>query len=174
MKELIKTKAVVLKKKSLLDKNVLLTFLTFDLGKVDAFAFGIKKITSRRLSYSQIGNLVKIVLEKKKERFYLKEIDLISGFLSIKENDKKWQNFYLYFYILERILPYNTSDKNVFQLTLDFLINLARNDQNLHQLNYYLNQLLKSLGYLNKNQSLNNNIRLIEEIINENLPNFSL
>jgi hypothetical protein len=100
MRQVFKTEALLLNKKSLLEKNILLTFLTKDLGKIKVFAFGAKKITSRRLSYFQTGNLLKIIVEKKDDRFYLKEVSLISGFLSIKEDQKKWPAFYFYLYIL--------------------------------------------------------------------------
>jgi len=174
MRHLLKTEALLLNKKPLLEKNILLTLLTKDLGKIKAFTFGVKKITSRRLSYFSNGNLLRIILEKKNDRFYLKEVSLISGFLSIKEDQKKWSAFYLYFYILERILPENLKDEKNYQLTLNFLIDLSRKQMSLDDLNFYLNFLLKNLGYLNKNQSFKENINTIQEIIDEKLPEFTL
>jgi Recombinational DNA repair protein (RecF pathway) len=55
MRQVFKTEALLLNKKSLLEKNILLTFLTKDLGEIKAFAFGVKKITSRRQSFLQTG-----------------------------------------------------------------------------------------------------------------------
>ena len=174
MRQVFKTEALLLNKKSLLEKNILLTFLTKDLGKIKVFAFGAKKITSRRLSYFQTGNLLKIIIEKKDDRFYLKEVSLISGFLSIKEDQKKWPAFYFYLYILERILPENIKDEKNYQLTLNFLVNLSKKQFNLDDLNFYLNFLLKNLGYLNQSQSFKENITTIEKIIDEKLPKFTL
>jgi len=174
MGQVFKTDAVLLNKKSLLGKNILLTVLTKDLGKIKTFAFGVKKITSRRQSFLQTGNLLKIIIEKRKERFYLKEVNLISGFLSIKEDQKKWYFFYFYFYILERILPENVKDEKNYQLTLNFLISLSKKQFDFDDLNFYLNQLLKNLGYLNQQQSLGENIITIEKIIDEKLPKFTL
>jgi len=174
MRQVFKTEALLLNKKSLLEKNILLTFLTKDLGKIKVFAFGAKKITSRRLSYFQTGNLLKIIVEKKDDRFYLKEVSLISGFLSIKDNQKKWPAFYCYFYILEKILPENINDKKNYQLTLAFLINLSKKQFGFDELNSYLNLLLKNLGYLSQEQSFEENMKLVEKIIDEKLPKFRL
>ena len=174
MRQMFKTEALILNKKPLLEKNILLTFFTKDLGKIKVFAFGAKKITSRRLSYFENGNFLKIILEKKNDRFYLKEVSLIFGFLSIKEDKKKWPAFYLYFYILEKILPENLRDEKNYQLTLNFLVNLSKKQFNLDDLNFYLNFLLKNLGYLNQSQSFKENITTIENIIDEKLPKFTL
>ena len=174
MRQVFKTEALLLNKKSLLEKNILLTFLTKDLGEIKAFAFGVKKITSRRQSFLQTGNLLKIIVEKKDDRFYLKEVSLISGFLSIKEDQKKWPAFYFYLYILGKILPENIKDEKNYQLTLNFLVNLSKKQFNLDDLNFYLNFLLKNLGYLNQSQSFKENITTIEKIIDEKLPKFTL
>jgi len=175
MKQNFKTEAVFINKKTLLNKNILLTLFTKDLGKIKVFAFGVKKITSRRISYFQTGNFLKIIIEKKDDYFYLKEVSLISGFLSIKDNEKKWSVFYFYLYILEKILPENIKDEKNYKLTLNFLVNLSKKQFNLESLNFYLNYLLKNLGYLNQQkQSFKKNITTIEDIINEKLPRFKL
>ncbi|PIP63744.1 hypothetical protein COW97_01050, partial [Candidatus Roizmanbacteria bacterium CG22_combo_CG10-13_8_21_14_all_34_12] len=54
----LKTEAVVLKKKDLLNKDVLISVFSQDLGRLTLFAKGIKKITSRRSPHLQTGNLV--------------------------------------------------------------------------------------------------------------------
>lgn len=174
MRQVVKTDALLLNKKPLLEKNVLLTFLTRDLGKIKVFAFGAKKITSRRQSFLQTGNLLKIIIEKKADRFYLKEVSLISGFLSIKEDQKKWSVFYFYFYILEKILPENVKDEKNYRLTLDFLIQLSKNQLDFNDLNFYLHHLLKNLGYLNHRQGLKENIKMVEKIIDEKIPLFTI
>jgi len=174
MRKVFTTDAVVLNKKPLLNNNLLLTLLTKKMGKINVFAFGIRKITSRRLSYFQVGNLLKTVIEKKDDRFFLKEVSLISAFSLIKEDKKKWPYFFQYFYILNKILPENIKEEKNFFLTLDFLINLSKKENDFDRLNYYLNKLLKNLGYIEKEQKIAANLKTIEEIIEEKLPNFSL
>ena len=174
MKSVFKTSGIVINKKLLLDSNLLLTIFTRELGKINVFAFGARKITSRRISYFEIANLLKLVVEKKDERFNLKEVSLISAFSSIKEKKNKWKNIYLFFYILNKILPENVKDKKNFFLTLDFLINLSKKEMRLQDFNKFLNILLFNLGYIKKDQLFFENLKTVEEIIEEKIPNFSL
>jgi DNA repair protein RecO len=173
MRQVFTTKAIVLNKRPLLNNNLLLTLLSETLGKINVFAFGIRKITSRRLSYFQIANFLRVVVEKKEERFILEEVALISAFSSIKEDKTKWGYLYQFFYILNKILPENVKDEKNFSLTLEFLVNLAKKKKDF-DFNFFLNQLLFNLGYLTKKQSLFKNLKMVEEIIEEKLPNFSL
>jgi DNA repair protein RecO len=173
MRQVFTTKAIVLNKRPLLNNNLLLTLFSETLGKINVFAFGIRKITSRRLSYFQIANFLKVVVEKKEERFILEEVALISAFSSIKEDKTKWGYLYQFFYILNKILPENVKDEKNFSLTLEFLVNLAKKKKDF-DFNFFLNQLLFNLGYLTKKQSLFKNLKKVEEIIEEKLPNFSL
>jgi len=173
MRQVFTTKAIVLNKRPLLNNNLLLTLFSETLGKINVFAFGIRKITSRRLSYFQIANLLKVVIEKKEERFILEEVVLISAFSSIKEDRTKWGYLYQFFYILNKILPENVKDEKNFSLTLEFLVNLAKKKKDF-DFNFFLNKLLFNLGYLTKKQSLFKNLKMVEEIIEEKLPNFSL
>jgi DNA repair protein RecO len=173
MRQVFTTKAIVLNKRPLLNNNLLLTLFSETLGKINVFAFGIRKITSRRLSYFQIANFLRVVVEKKEERFILEEVALISAFSSIKEDKTKWGYLYQFFYILNKILPENVKDEKNFSLTLEFLVNLAKKKKDF-DFNFFLNKLLFNLGYLTKKQSLFKNLKMVEEIIEEKLPNFSL
>jgi len=174
MKDIFTTKAIVINKKPLLSANLLLTLFTSEMGKINIFAFGVRKITSRRLSYFQIANFLKVVVRKKDEKFYLKEVVLISAFSSIKENKDKWEYLYRFFYILNKILPENVKDKKNFFLTLDFLVHLSKKEMNFQYFNQFLNKLLFNLGYIKKEQLFLENLKIVEKIIEEKIPNFSL
>ncbi|MBI4226632.1 DNA repair protein RecO, partial [Candidatus Roizmanbacteria bacterium] len=64
MKRTIKTEAIVLRKRSLPNQDTIVTLFSKKIGKVNAFAKGIKKITSRRLPHVQTANLINAVLYK--------------------------------------------------------------------------------------------------------------
>ncbi|MBI4009495.1 recombination protein O N-terminal domain-containing protein, partial [Candidatus Roizmanbacteria bacterium] len=51
MKRTLKTEAIVLRKRSLPNQDKIVTLFTKELGKLNVFAKGIKKITSRRLPH---------------------------------------------------------------------------------------------------------------------------
>lgn len=159
-----KSEGIVLKKKSLLNKDYLVTIFTKEQGKIKVFAKGIKKITSRRLSHIETGNLIQTILSSKKDRFYLQETKLISGFTKIKDSQEKVNYLYQFFFVLERLLPENQKEFDVYQLTKKFLIRLSSDEFSQTDLTQFVNELIRQLGY-----SLT---QTIEEILNEKLPSF--
>src|SRR3990167_8803534 len=94
----LKTEAIVLKKKDLLNRDILISFFTKDLGRLTVFAKGVKKITSRRSPHLQTGNLINVIISHKNDRYYLQESQLISGFSELKKDEDKVKqlNFYLF------------------------------------------------------------------------------
>lgn len=172
---LIKTEAIVLKKKELLNADFLFTLFTDCLGKINAVAKGVRKITSKRLSHLQTGNLINILIRKNKDFFYIEETNLISGFSMIKKNQKKIQALYYYFFIIEKLLPENQKEEEVYRQFKLFLVTLAKEEKNIRQLlENYLNILMKQLGYLKEDQSLNKITSLVEDLINEKIPSFHI
>ncbi len=171
----VKTEAVVLKKKNLLHKDILITLFTEEFGKAHIFAKGIKKITSRRLSYTQTGNLIKVVLHENRERLYLSEVQLISAFSEIKKDEKKIQALYCFFFIIERLLPENQKEPEVYNVLKSFEVRLAKDKGNMQRLlTYYINILMKHMGYLKDNKSYEELIEIIENLIHEKLPVFAI
>ncbi|MBI4225814.1 DNA repair protein RecO [Candidatus Roizmanbacteria bacterium] len=171
MKRTIKTEAIVLRKRPLPNQDKIITLFTKELGKVVAFAKGIKKITSRRLPHVQTANLINAVLYKKDSRFYLQETDLISGFSQIKKNPHKIQLLYLFLFVVERLLPENQLETDAYKLVLKFLIELSETEsQGSSLLTKYLNKVLKLLGYSKEDKSYEELRNAIEEIIHEKMP----
>ncbi len=175
MSKTIKTEAIVLKKQELLHNDILLTFFTQVLGKIKVFAKGIKKITSRRLSHAQTGNLIRVLLHENRDYFYLSETQLISGFSSIKNNQKKVQALYCYLFIVERLLPENQKEEEVYKALKSFAIALAKEKEEIHQLLVrHINVLMKHLGYLKDKKSFEELIAIIESLIHEKMPTFTI
>lgn len=172
MAKSIKSEGIVLKKKGLLNKDYLVTIFTKEQGKIKVFAKGIKKITSRRLSHIETGNLIQTILSTKNDRFYLQETKLISGFAKIKEAPEKVNFLYQFFFVLERLLAENQKEFNIYQLTIKFLIKLSADGFSEKDLTQFINELIRQLGYSKKNLSFNELKQTIEEIISEKLPSF--
>ena len=171
MKRSIKSEAVVLKKRSLPNQDKIITLFTKELGKVSAFAKGIKKITSRRLPHVQTANLINVVLYKKNEHFYLQETFLISGFSEIKKDQGKLQLLYQFFFVVERILPENQLETDIYNLVIRFLVELSRTKNHSEEiLEKYLNQAMQILGYAKEDKTFDELKRIIEEIIHEKMP----
>ncbi len=171
----LKTEAIVLRKKDLLNKDVLISFFTENLGRLTVFAKGVKKITSRRSPHLQTGNLINVLISHKNDRFYLQESQLISGFSELKKDEDKVKQLYLFLFVLDRLLPENQKEERVYNLTKRFLINLSLPaGKDRLGLLYYLNKLMSLLGYLHQAKNFNELKFFIEEIINEKIPSLPL
>ena len=171
----LKTEAVVLRKKDLLNKDVLISLFTQDLGRLTVFAKGVKKITSRRSPHLQTGNLINILVSHKNDHYYLQESQLISGFSELKKDEDKVKQLYLFLFILDRLLPENQKEERAYNLTKRFLIDLSNPSEKKRQgLLYYLNKLMRLLGYLYEDKNFNELKFTIEEIINEKIPSLPL
>lgn len=166
----IKTEAVVLKKKDLLNKDVLISFFTQDLGRLTVFAKGVKKITSRRSPHLQTGNLINILISNKNDQYYLQESQLISGFSELKKIDNNVKQLYSFLFVLDRILPEQQKETKIYNLTKFFLIDLSKSPKSNTIIVEYLTKAMKLMGYLDKNISQVELKSLIEEIINEKIP----
>lgn len=165
--------AIVIKKKELLNLDNLITILTEDFGKIKILAKGIKKINSRRAPHIQTANFINIVLYHKYGRYYLQESNMISGFSSIKKSSKKISLVYYLFSVIDKILPENQKEEDIYKITINFLIQLSKLDKFDNSfIEKYMNLIIKKLGYISKNKTLEEIHATIEDIIGKKLPFF--
>lgn len=170
----LKTEAIVLRKKSLLNRDVLISFFTKDLGRLTVFAKGVKKITSRRSPHLQTGNLINILVSHRNDHYYLQESRLISGFSELKKDENKVKQLYSFLFVLDRLLPEQQKEARVYNLTKSFLIDLSKSSKTEIIIVEYLTDIMMRLGYLDKKVSGSELKFLIEEIINEKIPSLPL
>ncbi|KKQ02182.1 MAG: repair protein RecO protein [Candidatus Roizmanbacteria bacterium GW2011_GWA2_36_23] len=170
-RQTIKSEAIVLRKRNLPNQDLIINLFTKDKGRLTVFAKGIKKITSRRLSHSQTGNLVNAVIYKRNDYSYLQETNLVSAFSQIKTNKQKTNCLYFMLFVLDRLLPENEKEEQIYDIVKRFLIELSNSKENNRQfINRYLNKIMMVLGYLHEIKPLEQLTYLIEGIINEKLP----
>lgn len=173
MRGILKTEAIVLKKTNLPNKDVIITFFSPLYGKLRVYAKGIKNITSRRQPHNQTGNLLNAIIRRKRDVYYLQETQLISAFSQIKKNSKKLSYLYCILFILDRLLPELNEELEVFGVTKQFLVELARNPVfSQIELERHLNNIMKYFGYIKKDKSFLELTAFIEEIISEKIPFF--
>lgn len=165
--------AFVLKKKNLPTRDFIVTFFTKEHGKVSAIAKGIKSITSRRAGAIQTGNLVRVVVSSKGDRRYLQEATLVSAFSNLKKEERKLSATYLCFFILDRLLPEGEPEYALYQAAKKYLVGLSREKELDHaRLEDFLNQVLRTLGYIDQSQDLAQLKRVVEEVIGQKVPYF--
>jgi len=169
-----KTEAIVLKKKNLLGKDNVISLFTEAQGKLSVFAKGIKKITSKRLSDSETGNLIKVIIYRSHDRFYLQDTRLISLFSQIKKSRQKVSYLYFFLYLLDRLLPENQKEEAAYLSTKKFLIMLSKKNLSEEDLIHHINILLGLLGYDSKSETLSQLSDTIQSITNEKLPFFTV
>ncbi len=165
--------AFVLKKKNLPDRDFIVTFFTKDHGKVSAMAKGIKTITSRRAGAIQTGNLVRVVIHSRGQRRYLQEATLVSAFSRLKSHEHKLSTTYLCFFILDRLLPEDEPEISLYLATKKYLVALSREEGvDPTVLETYLNQVLRTLGYIDESRELAGLKQVVEEVIGQKVPYF--
>ena len=174
MTRTLKTEAVVLKKKDLLNKDVLISLFTQDLGRLTIFAKGVKKITSRRSPHLQTGNLINVLVSHKNDNYYLQESELVSGFSELKKEEKKVKQLYTFLFVLDRLLPEQQKETKTYNLTKNFLIDLSKSVKSDIITVKYLTDIMMQLGYMDQKVSYPELKSLIEEIINEKIPLLTL
>ena len=166
----VKTEAFVLKKKSLLHRDILVTVFSEDFGKMSVIAKGVKKLTSRRAAHLQTGNLIRVHLQKSHEAWYLHTTELISGFTKVREKAKS-DALYLFLYIIDRMLPSEQNEIEIYKLTKEFFIELSKQQADPQAvLTVILQKTLNTLGYGQHDYTLSKLLTIVENNIEEKLP----
>ncbi|OGK17028.1 DNA repair protein RecO [Candidatus Roizmanbacteria bacterium RIFCSPHIGHO2_01_FULL_39_12b] len=164
---------LVLKKVIIGERDVMLTILSKTKGKLEIRAFGVKKITSRRIGHLETGNYIKFILSNRGDRLALGETELLWGYSNIKDSKLKMEFLYLLFTILNKILPIEQSEQSAFELVLDYLKKL-NGDSNAdgERLDTTLKTLLLSLGYIDNKTAylpLFNPVSFVEDLVNQKI-----
>lgn len=165
-----KIEGIVLKKRNLPTQDMIVTLFTKEVGKIQILAKGVKKISSKRLPHLQTGNILNAVIYNSERKHYLQETSLISGLSQIKKDSKKMSFVYFYFHIIDRLLPENQQELDIYKAVKHFLIDLSKSLTTVPLLEKHLNILLKKLGYISKKGSLDELHKTVEELINEKVP----
>ncbi len=169
----LKTQGIVLKKNELLNLDNLITIFTKDLGKIVVVAKGIKKLNSRRAPHIQTGNLIDLMLYSKNDRYYLQESSIISGFSKLKKDAKKISMIYYYFLIIDKLLPENSHEEEIYKITLKFLINLSKIEKTDNKLiENSLNRVFNKLGYVRGHKNLEELHSIVEDLLGKKIRFF--
>ncbi|MCX7996366.1 MAG: DNA repair protein RecO [Patescibacteria group bacterium] len=125
MRNIGKSRAIVLRKRALPQKDLVVTLFTQEYGKVIVISKGARTLASKRASHLQSGNLLEANLELGDEYAYLKQTSLVSAFGKLKESFPKLQFLYTFLFVLDRILPERQQESNVYEQTIRFLSGLS-------------------------------------------------
>lgn len=173
-----KDEGIVLAKKNLLKGNRLIVVFTQQHGKIVLTAYGVRKLTSRRISHLETGNYVRLSFYKKNTYYYLSETDVIYAYSKIKKSGKKLSLLFFFLTILEKILPENQPEQALFGIAIDGLKNMNNNNNfTMQTLIPYITACLQKSGFVNEEQIKNPSfdpIAFIEELIGKKIMRFNL
>lgn len=139
---------IILVKRKILHSDALIIILTHHFGKIAVLAKGVQKITSKRISALQTGNIVRIIFSQKQDTVrYLSSVELISHLSPIKKDLKKLQYLYTLLFMFERLLPDSQKDSNVYLLCKNIVIRLAKESVDVFSITKAMSEILSILGY---------------------------
>jgi len=161
---------IVLVKRKILHADVLIVILTHHFGKIAVFAKGIQKITSKRVSALQTGNIVRIIFSEKHDSVrYLSSVELISHLSPIKKDLKKLQYLYILLYMFERLLPDNQKDPLVYTLCKKIVVRIAKEKTDLFSITHAMSEILNIMGY-GQCHSYEECILMTQNILGKKMP----
>ena len=150
MSEIIKTKAIVLRKINFGDTSKIATFYTEDFGRISGIVKGARSPKSRTGMLIDSMNLVEVVFYKKENRDVqlISQVDLISHFPRLKEDLDKTKYATAVLELIINIMMENESHPLLFKGTVRFFELLNNNgiDPKWFFLKYYL-FFLREIGY---------------------------
>ncbi len=165
-----KTQAFVLRKKALPGKDYFVVLFTREFGKVHCIAKGTRSMNSRRSPHLQTGNLLDVQLQQGFSGYMLQETSLTSAFRKTKEDLRRINHLYTYFFVLDKMLPEELQENETYNLTMKFLTVLSENEEfDSEETFKFLKRLLHYLGYeySGSNSQL---VSYIEELIDTKIP----
>src|SRR3989338_9538710 len=165
-----KDEGLIIKKRKLLNGQFLITIFTKGSGKLVFSAFGIKKLTSKRLSHFEVGNYIEFIYFKKGDYNTLTETELKYGHMGIKESDEKLPLMYTMFFIINKIVPEDQPDIQMMDIVLSFMKELNKSRLSVQDLDVYITKILLEGGFIDEEKTKSQGyhaIPVVEELIGE-------
>ncbi len=142
-----KTEAIVLKHSNYSDLDQIYTLFTKDFGVIRARAFGVRKITSKRIGNLDTLNIVSISYFEKNGFNTVDEVLILDTFAEIKSNqDKIFKSYYLIELILKS-LQEDHPEPVIYALFKKMLLGVAKYEDFDVYISFFEIRLLTELGY---------------------------
>lgn len=176
MRSFISDQAIVLKKYKLKESTSSIILFSEKQGKIRLNGYGIRSITSKRLAHLETGNYIKVSYNKNGDYLNLGETELIWGFSKIKSSSSKLDLFYQYLFVLEKLLPEDHPEPELFKRAISYLRtinNAGDSDPFTSSQKSMFSRVLLSLGYIDTplaRQPLFEPTHFIEELLGRKIP----
>jgi len=166
-----KTEGIVVKRKNFREADRILTIFTKYHGKIVVKAPGVRRITSKRSSHTELLNLCIFTLYKSTGSHFpiVTEVQALDEFLPIKNSLPRVGFAYYICEVIDRLCPDNQENKKTFYLVRDALSRLSSGLEGASVVESFENDLLITLGFLPKLNYLKNKYLFIEQILERRL-----
>lgn len=164
--------AIVLRK-SISREDVRVVLFTKERGKLSAVAKGVRTLLSRRSPHIQTANYLHVFLHSRHDMWYLEKTELKSGFGGIKDDREKLRILYAFLFVLDRILPVEQKEADIFSAALIFMrqLHMIETNQAMDLFIQTIQLFSRRLGFFVSPESAKEDIILkVEEIIGEKIP----
>jgi DNA repair protein RecO len=123
----LNTQAIVVNTRNNQEKNLQVTILTPNLGKISVIASGAKSIKSTRSQNLQLGNIIKVSLYQKNNLYWLSESQSTLSFLQIDHQLIQLNLLFYFLEILKNFAPENEASPELFNLSSSAITSLYKN-----------------------------------------------
>lgn len=170
MHRILKTEAFVLRRKQLLNKDAIIILFTEETGKVAVIAKGIHSITSRRLSSLMTGNLIQVSLTLSKDTYYLQQVKTVSLFSRIKKDASSLRQAYLFFFLVDNLLPERQREDAAYLRIKKIMISLSKASFSPEEERHNCKDFFRLMGYTLHATTSPHLLQEMEEIIGKKIP----
>lgn len=140
------TEGLILKRKNFGEADRVVTILTSRFGKISVIAKGVRRITSRRAGNIEVLNRVRLHLFRSTKNFNLQEAESVEVFSTLKENLTLATTAFHIIELVDRLVPEDQVNPQVYELTVSILQILERNPRQIFIRGYEV-KLLSALGF---------------------------
>lgn len=158
-----KTEGIIIKRRNSGEADRILTVFTKKQGKILVKAIGVRRITSRRSSHTELLNFAELTLYKGKQLPILTEISTINNFSQIKIDLHKVGLAYHLCELIDGLCPDYQENGAVFNLLSKTLTELQTVDINPQFITSFEKQLLFHLGFYSQ-EHVDRSINTIADI----------
>ena len=149
VREQLKTTGFVLRTLSYSESDLIVTFYSYDFGKLKGIAKGAKRSKKRFVNVFEPFSLTNIIFTRKSRDMlaFIESCDIIDHYHDIRQDMEKTLMASYFIDLTDHFSPEGKKNEKVFQLLQDFLLMLGREKASDATVRFFEMRLLKLAGF---------------------------